>query len=46
MTDKKIDLAQLAREIAEIARTTKDPDTARQLLELVEMLLREAGLPP
>jgi hypothetical protein len=40
----EIDLENLAREIAEIAATTNDPDTARRLMELVERLLREAGL--
>jgi hypothetical protein len=42
----KIDLEDLARAIAEIAGTTKVPDTARRLIELVEGLLRDAGLPP
>jgi hypothetical protein len=40
------DLLDLARKIAEIASTTTDPETGRQLMELVERLLREAGLPP
>jgi hypothetical protein len=40
----EVDLERLAREVAEIASTTNDPDTARRLMELVERLLREAGL--
>jgi hypothetical protein len=42
----KTDLEELAREIAEIARTTNDPDTAQKLMELAERLLRESGLRP
>ena len=42
----KIDNVELARALAEIARTTTDQNTARLLLELIERLLREAGLPP
>jgi hypothetical protein len=42
----RTDIENLAYEIAEIARTTKDPDTGRQLMELVARLLTEAGLPP
>jgi hypothetical protein len=38
--------AELARAIAEIATDTKDPDTATRLMELVDQLLTEAGLPP
>jgi hypothetical protein len=41
-----LDLVDLAREIAEIARTTTDPETGRLLTELVTTLLEEAGLPP
>jgi len=40
------DVVELARELAEIARTTIDPDTARLLMEVVDRLLTEAGLPP
>jgi hypothetical protein len=40
-----IDPMGLAREIAEIARTTTDPVTARRLLEVADRLLTEAGLP-
>lgn len=36
----------IADALAEIASTTKDAETARQLLELVDRLLTEAGLPP
>jgi hypothetical protein len=32
--------------VAEIASTTNDAVTARQLLKLVDRLLTEAGLPP
>ena len=42
----KIDIVELAHEIAEIARTTTDPETGRLLIELVKELLREAGMPP
>jgi hypothetical protein len=42
----EVDLERLAREVAEIASTTNDPDTAQRLMELVERLLREAGLRP
>jgi len=41
-----IDLVDMARALAEIARTTTDQKTGRLLLELIERLLREAGLPP
>ncbi|HME24689.1 MAG TPA: hypothetical protein VKI44_25725 [Acetobacteraceae bacterium] len=44
--NNKIDLEELAREIAEIASSTNDSDTGRQLMELVERLLTEAGLTP
>jgi hypothetical protein len=40
----EVDLEKLAHEVAEIAATTNDPDTAQRLMELVERLLREAGL--
>jgi hypothetical protein len=42
----KTDLVELARALAEIAKTTTDQKTGRLLLELIERLLREAGLPP
>jgi hypothetical protein len=42
----KIDIVELAHEVAEIARTTTDPKTGRLLIELVNKLLRGAGLPP
>jgi hypothetical protein len=45
MNDKN-DVVELAREIAEIASLTTDPETGRLLMELVERLLRQAGLPP
>jgi hypothetical protein len=41
----RIDPAELAGEIADIARTTTDAETARSLLELAGRLLSEAGLP-
>ena len=44
MTDN-IDIADLAEQIAHIASTTKDPDTARRLMALVGRLLTAAGLP-
>ncbi len=39
------DPVELASAIAEIAAKTKEPETARQLMELVARLLRQAGLP-
>ncbi len=33
----KIDVAELAREIAKIASTTCDPETGRRLMEIVEI---------
>ena len=41
----RIDLLQLAAEIAEIAAATSERETARRLLELVDQLLSRAGLP-
>jgi hypothetical protein len=40
-----MDIVELAREIAKIASTTTDEETARLLLGVVERLLRTAGLP-
>jgi hypothetical protein len=42
----RIDPEQLAREIAEIARTTSDPETGRLLVRLIGRLLTAAGYPP
>jgi hypothetical protein len=42
---KTIDLHQLAAEIAKIASATTDHETARGLLELVDRLLTDIGLP-
>lgn len=44
--NNKIDIVKLARELAQIASTTVDPETGRLLMEVVERLLKEAGLPP
>lgn len=41
---EEFDLLDLADEIAEIARVTVDPRTARQLLHLVSRILARAGL--
>jgi hypothetical protein len=41
----QIDVIELARELAEIARTTTDAKTGERLIELINRLLREAGLP-
>jgi hypothetical protein len=41
-----VDAVTLARELAEIARTTTDVRTGRQLMEVVNRLLTEAGLSP
>jgi hypothetical protein len=35
---------ELARRLAEIASKTRDPDTAQELMALVEQLFGEAGL--
>ncbi len=43
--DDGFNILPVADEIAEIARTTRDPETARLLMELVHRLLEEAGLP-
>jgi hypothetical protein len=43
---EKIDLEELAHLIAEIARTTIDPDAGRRLMELVNTLLTAQGLEP
>ncbi|HTI79815.1 MAG TPA: hypothetical protein VL614_05130 [Acetobacteraceae bacterium] len=40
------DFVELARELASIASATTDPAAARRLVEIVERLLSEAGLPP
>jgi hypothetical protein len=40
------DFVELARELAGLASMTTDPVTARRLIEIVERLLAEAGLPP
>jgi RNA polymerase-interacting CarD/CdnL/TRCF family regulator len=41
-----IDVAELARDLAKIASTTSDPETGRQLMEIVERIHRALGLPP
>ena len=41
-----IDIVDLAREIAEIARATRDTDTGEALIGLVRKLLEAADLPP
>ena len=40
------DLVDLASEIADIARSTTDPETGLRLMRLVHRLLTEAGLDP
>jgi len=45
MTDK-IDVVELAHALTRIASTTSDPETGRQLMEVVERILSAAGLPP
>jgi hypothetical protein len=40
-----IDIMELARQIAKIASSTTDPETGHQLMEILEMLMRSAGLP-
>ena len=39
------DPVAIADTIAEIAAKTQEPETARQLMELVNRLLTQAGLP-
>ena len=41
-----IDLVDLTHTIAEIANKSREPDIAIALMELVDRLLTEAGLPP
>jgi hypothetical protein len=41
----ELDPLELANAIAEIARTTHDPETGMRLLQLVNQLLTAAGLP-
>jgi hypothetical protein len=38
------DIVDLASEIADIARSTTDPETGSRLMRLVRQLLTEAGL--
>ena len=45
MTDI-IDVAELARDLAKIASATIDPETGRQLMDIVERIHRALGLPP
>ena len=40
------DIVDLASEIADIARSTTDPETGMRLMRLVHRLLTEAGLDP
>ncbi len=39
------DPVEIANAIAKIASETQEPETARQLMELVNRLLTQAGLP-
>ncbi|HEY1934354.1 MAG TPA: hypothetical protein VGG99_20285 [Acetobacteraceae bacterium] len=41
----ELDRLELAHKLAEIARTTRDAATGTRLLELVNRLLADAGLP-
>ena len=41
-----IDVVELAHELARIASTTRDPETGRLLMAVVERILQAAGLPP
>jgi hypothetical protein len=40
------DPVELATELASIASATSEVETARQLIEIVQRLLADAGLPP
>lgn len=44
MSDKT-DIVELAEELAELARTTRDAQTGLRLMKIVDRLLTEAGLP-
>jgi hypothetical protein len=46
MTNGNVNLEHLADELAAIAKSTTDPETARRLTEVVKRLLEAAGLPP
>jgi hypothetical protein len=41
-----IDIVELAHTLAKIATKSSEPETAMALMELVNQLLTEAGLPP
>jgi hypothetical protein len=41
-----LDPVKIANTVAEIASKSSEPETARQLMELVNRLLTQAGLPP
>jgi hypothetical protein len=41
-----IDLVELAHSIVEIASKSREPDIGIALMELVDRLLTDAGLPP
>ena len=43
--EDKIDLLELAQVLAEIASKTAEPQTAEQLVALIDQLLTDAGLP-
>jgi hypothetical protein len=43
--DNGLTIVHLADKLAEIARATTDPETARRLMQLVIRLLEQAGLP-
>jgi len=43
---EEIDPLELADELAEIARTTRDSITGERLMSLVRRLMEQAGLPP
>jgi hypothetical protein len=41
-----LDVVELAHELTRIASATTDPETGRQLMEVVERILCAAGLKP
>lgn len=41
-----IDVAELAHDLTKIASATSDPETGRQLMEIVERIYHALGLPP
>lgn len=43
---ERIDVVELAHDLAKIASATSEPAIGRQLMEVVNRILKAAGLPP